>query len=81
MTPKEKAIKLCQDMAYTSMKTDFNEGYTLPLEIAKKCALIAVDETLKIGTMINDLPLSETKIIMEAYPKFWKEVKTEIEKL
>ena len=69
MTPKEKA-----DQLFNKMK-----GFRVKHIHSKKCALIAVDEILKIQTMINDLPLSE--IIMEAYPKFWKEVKTEIEKL
>lgn len=82
MTPKEKALKMCQSFGLTTLfAQDCNGGTTLPLNIAKKCALIAVDEILKIETMINSLPLSETKIIMEAYPKFWQEVKSEIEKL
>lgn len=79
--PKEKALRLCQEFGRTTLFEDFNNGYTLPLEIAKKCALICVDEILKIEPIIKNLPLSETKIIMEAYPKFWEQVKTEIQNL
>lgn len=44
---KEKAIELCQKFGTTTMRTNCNDGYTLPLEIAKKCALIAVENEYK----------------------------------
>lgn len=81
ITPKEKSLRLCQQFGYTTLNEEFNNGYTISLEIAKKCALICVDEILKIEPIIKNLPLSETKIIMEAYPKFWEQVKTEIQNL
>lgn len=47
MSPKDKALRLCQDFAMTTFGEEFNGGTTLPLEIAKKCALIAVEEILE----------------------------------
>jgi len=62
MTPKEKALELVNRYkSITSGKTLF--VYTT--ESAKQCALIAVDEILKLRVNIP----------------YWQEVKTEIEKL
>lgn len=49
MTPKEKALRLCQDFAYLGMDSEQTNYYTLDLELAKRCALIAVDEILNIS--------------------------------
>ncbi len=43
-TPAEYALELCQKFGSTTMFTEANNGYTLPLEIAKKCALIHVKD-------------------------------------
>ena len=67
MTPKEKALELCQKYGYLGLKWK-PEYRTLPLENAKQCALIAVDEIIK-----NSFPGT-----IECY---WQEVKQEIEKL
>jgi hypothetical protein len=53
MTPKDKAIELCQKFAYTSFQDEFNDGATLPLHIAKKCAKIAVTEILKKCSVVE----------------------------
>ena len=60
MTPKEKAIELV---------TKYYGHFTAHMSIAKKCALLAVDEIIK--------ELERCFI----YNEYWKQVKTEIEKL
>jgi len=62
MTPKEKA----EDLIIT-MKID----YTIPYIIAIECALIAIDEILKVASFYND---SQAEIV------YWQEVKQEIKK-
>ena len=78
MTPKEKAKELvdkylnasfnCKDcdMPYCDMKCT-----NLSVREAKQCALIAVDELLKVSTFFK----------LEAETEYWNEVKTEIEAL
>jgi hypothetical protein len=68
MTPKEKAKELFDKMclAIATESTEF--GYYTNVIHAKKCALIAVEEILKIfEDSLNDI--------------YWQEVKSEIEKL
>ena len=68
MTPKEKALQLCQKFGYLGIKWEQAEYTTLSLENAKECALIAVDEIISaIGFSSND--------------EYWVDVKKEIEKL
>jgi hypothetical protein len=57
MTPKEKALDLVEDM-FSCPETGYNEHKI-------ECALIAVDEILKLRVNIP----------------YWQEVKQEIEKL
>ena len=73
---KEKALELCQKFGRTTLFTDCNEGYTLPLEIAKKCALIAVDE---VRCEIRDF--DNTDGYAQSRMDYLDEVKQEIEKL
>ena len=68
MTPKEKALRLCQKFGATTMFSDDNEGMSLSIETAKKCAVIAVDEILSF------LQSGKRK-------DYWIIVKSEIEKL
>ena len=72
MTPSEEALDLCQQMALTTRFTDCNNGVTLPLEIAKKCALIAIQKVLQN---------LEAAYPVEAQWMRLQKVKTEIEKL
>jgi hypothetical protein len=74
MTPKEKAIDLVKDMEF---EIPYVHDPTEPQadDIAKKCALIAVDELLN-----NFLSNRTTKYGRERY-HFWQVVKQEIEKL
>jgi hypothetical protein len=63
MTPKEKA----KELVY---KFDDTMEFSTPQRFAKKCALIAVDEVLKVAFYTND----------EIY-EHYIQVKLEIEKL
>jgi hypothetical protein len=69
MTPQEKAIELVE--RYTNMAYNFN-SYSYD----KRCALIAVDEILKLSYFTHE-PSEDDDL----YSNYWKEVKTEIEKL
>ena len=73
MTPKEKAIDLVRDMEF---EIPYVHDPTEPQgdDIAKKCALIAVDEICK--------ELTENVWIFNGFrSKYWQQVKQEIEKL
>ena len=77
MTPKEKAQELVNKF--------WGKGITNNKEIAKDCALIAVDETLnmfiEIHNKFQDVGLLKFDVEEAATYKFWQEVKQEIEKL
>ena len=70
MTPKEKAKQLVSINSVTILS---EVGSKLTMyevkEIAKQCALIAVDEILKVASFYND---SQAEVI------YWQEVKQEI---
>jgi hypothetical protein len=73
MTSKEKAEELIEK--YLNMNDGLiKEFIPIPIEGARQCALIAVDEILLIKKEIWDDFHSE-------YFDWWKEVKQEIEKL
>ena len=65
MTPREKAEELVSK--YVKFKLNGRFKF-FGLELSKQCALIAVDEILKV-------------IHINMEDKYWKEVKQEIEKL
>jgi hypothetical protein len=79
MTQKEKAQELVDKYVdYVAMADRYS--YTLYSDLivlAKKCALIAVDEIVE---SLDLLPLASTKEYYEL-KKYWQEVKQEIEKL
>ena len=72
MTPKEKAIELYNKMYETGFKP---KSVLLRIEQAKECALIAVDEIIEA----NPIAFDENENCIAK--QWWKEVKTEIEKL
>jgi hypothetical protein len=74
MTPKEKAIELCQKIGMLGLDSDQTGRYTLELSLAKRCAIIACDEIIKL-----DLRLSPYESISPI--DYWNEVKREIESL
>jgi len=75
MTPKEKAKDLVRDMEF---EIPYVHDPTEPQgdDIAKQCALIAVDEIIKA---IPDASDDNSPYNHEL--KYWQEVKQEIEKL
>ena len=67
MTPKEKAIELVNKLTLSS---NAQNGSWMCEDLAKQCALIAVDE------MLNSMSIQST----DEY-QYWEEVKQEIENL
>ena len=75
MTAKEKSLELVDRFINVEYLIDF-QGMTL--ELAKQCALIAVDEILKELPMLDYHPLgSYTNPRID----YWQEVKQELELL
>ena len=72
MTPKEKAIELVEKFIPPSL--DRGVEYWVSENIAKHCALIAVDEIIEALCDYYDYP---NMYIID----WWKQVKQEIEKL
>jgi hypothetical protein len=68
MTPKEKAKELVNKFYVILMKKNYPN--VAQMDVAKECALIAVDEILEPFRKV--LPSSRN---------YWEEVKQEIEKL
>jgi len=77
MTPKEKAIELC-DKFLRTYKVSLFPPFNKASDEAKQCALIAVDEIIKECYNWNgsDNVQWETNRF-----EYWNEVKQEIEKL
>jgi hypothetical protein len=76
MTPKQKAEELIEEFADYSINL-FDENLNLtPIIAAKKCALIAVDECLKILNVWSAFNMPKSSQVI-----FYEEVKQEIEKL
>jgi len=86
LTPQEKALDLCQKFGYVTMNSPDNNGVTLSLESAKKCAMICTEivlddlkESLHISTNDNFHPHAAG--LIGGSISFWNAVKTEIENL
>jgi hypothetical protein len=69
LSPKEKADKLC--MRFLMHTHTENNDYGINKDLAKQCALIAVDEILD----------ALDKSLIDADIEWFKQVKQEIEKL
>jgi hypothetical protein len=76
MTPKEKAEDLVSKMyiEYKPSEDDASGVYVfyMNLEIAKRCALIAVDEIIKA---------MDNVMLPNPFKQYWNKVKQEIEAL
>lgn len=72
MTPKKKADELCKKMLY---QIEWNAEPSIVKGVAKKCALILVDE------MLNDDVYDMSEEIFEMRIIYWEEVKQEIQNL
>ena len=70
MTPKEKAIELYKKLVIHIQRYDEYVDERSKIN-TKQCALIAVDEILKVTSESYDID----------HIKWWQEVKQEIEKL
>ena len=83
MTPKEKAIELVEkylDANHTieDWKTDIN----IDFELAKQCALIAVDEILEnVDYFFKELENDNLPNKFDDEIEYWNEVKQEINNL
>jgi hypothetical protein len=75
-SPEEKAMELFNQYANAL----YNKGLTiLEYEICKQCALIAVDEILKLDVETTYLFKEKNKYTIFTHISFWKEVKLQIE--
>jgi hypothetical protein len=74
MTPKERAEELVRIFAYQIREKEDKEGFVANINVAKQCALIAVDEMLDIR---NGLYVNEGSIIHQ----YLLDVKKELELL
>jgi hypothetical protein len=77
MTPKEKAIELV---------TKYYGHFTAHMSIAKKCALITVNEILELKETQEEYQIQYdngewSREIGYRYSKYWQEVKQELELL
>jgi hypothetical protein len=73
MTAKEKAEALFRAMYWPMFKIRYNGGEAEKREAAKQCATIAADEILNCGNNHDGYITCDAD--------YWKQVKTEIEKL
>ena len=76
MTPKEKSIEMINKMLMI-IEEEGNTDCRRKLQIARRCALIAVDEILMYNTFWDKKIANRP----EDTEEFWIEVKLEIEKL
>lgn len=75
MTVKEEALSLCQKIGVQSMfDYQCNEGYSLPLHITKKIALVFCDKIIEEIKKLSE----EDFYVLTGY---WENVKDEIQKL
>ncbi len=75
MTPKEKALTICQAIGVTTLfDMKCHEGHTLPLHVSQKIAHIMVDELIEESsdavTRLERSPLSNLE--------YWRAVKKQI---
>ena len=84
MTPKEKAEELVSRfIIHTNLfnpDNPYNNGWEKAIDSAKQCALIAVEETINtLNYDIRDLDVRGS-VLLDLIT-YWREVKSEIEKL
>jgi hypothetical protein len=72
-SPKEKAKELIIKFQHPPSALEHTECDCLHIDIAKECALIAIDEIIKTVDMCIPYHNQET------YVDYWKQVKQEIE--
>ena len=77
MTPKEKAFELAHKFRLIDIRTSESTTMMISMADAKQCALIAVDEILKLENN-NGYYFDGTNVTSIS---FWQELKQEIERL
>ncbi len=80
MTPKEKALELVQKYNLVVLDTALGGSN----QRVKKCALIAVDEVIKVCPFISKKDcetIEQLRANDYEFISYWQEVKQEIEKL
>lgn len=84
-TPKEKANKMVKMFMPFTRQYDNTRGWVDCIDDAKECALIAVDEILKVAPIDKyenlDSQFSVEYVGQHLFEEYWEEVKAEIEKL
>lgn len=85
MTPKEKAIELVNKFMSIDFDSEKFDGFKMSTFYAQRCALIAVDETIKqfveCYNKWKELHPYMLDVQDSGRYKYWQEVKREIEKL
>ena len=85
MTPKEKAIELVQKFPLNGNILTYGDAAKQYKKHSKQCALIAVDEIIKVAPIDKyenlDSQFSVEYVGQHLFEEYWEEVKTEIENL
>jgi hypothetical protein len=81
MTPKEKCDRLFFDMASNQVWYKNDKSTDDQKLRAKKCVIVAVDEILKIGSLIHYIDHDPDWMEDICSVNYWSDVKKEIEKL
>jgi hypothetical protein len=83
MTPKDKAKELFNKFCYAIRTEERGDGYYTNVFHAKECALIAVDEVLKLSDSHKIIYSKFNNNELTEYTEFyyWQQVKKEIEAL
>jgi len=83
ITPQEKAVRLLDYFMDLSEEQEYNTPRYMSKEMAKQCALIAVDEILDALKIFLGKDKSSEDVVDFASKRiiYWQEVKQEIEKL
>jgi hypothetical protein len=82
MTPKDKAKELVNVYLDITKRSLDIEGWFYDIDIAKQCALIAVDELIEEACFTDEY--IKSVFFTDGYydrQDYWQEVKQEIEKL
>ena len=81
MTPKEKALKLCQEFGLLGMNWEQTTFNSLDLNNAKECTNICINEILDSFDSVLDARIEFRHALEVDAVRYWNEVKQEIEKL
>ena len=83
MTPKEKAKELVDKLINKSVVIvdDIKYFHPRPYDLAKQCALIAVDEILLSGVDVENYYYDKSLGYTITYREYYQDVKQEINKL